>query len=61
MQTDPPKADPPKRKRRWSQFSLRTLMLFVTLACVIAGWIGWRLYIERLDDEIRGPALVDPL
>ena len=25
MQTDPPKAEPPKRKRRWFQFSLRTL------------------------------------
>jgi hypothetical protein len=24
MEADPPKADPPKRKRRWFQFSLRT-------------------------------------
>jgi hypothetical protein len=31
MQTEPTKADPPKRKRRWFQFSLRTLMIGVTL------------------------------
>jgi hypothetical protein len=35
------------------QCRLRTLMLFVTLACVIASWVGWRLYIERLDDAVR--------
>ena len=33
MQAEPPKADPPKRKRRWFQFSLRTLMIVVTLLC----------------------------
>jgi hypothetical protein len=27
MQADPPIAEPPKRKRRWFQFSLRTLMI----------------------------------
>ena len=27
-------ADPPKRKRRWYQFSLRTLMIIVTIAAV---------------------------
>jgi hypothetical protein len=30
MQTEPPKADPPKRKRRWFQFSLRSLMIFAS-------------------------------
>jgi hypothetical protein len=40
------------RTRRHFPFHLRTLFLFVTLACVIAGWIGWRLYIERVDDEV---------
>lgn len=39
--------------RRRFQFRLRTLMLFVTLACVIASWIGWRLYIAKLDDDVR--------
>jgi hypothetical protein len=31
MQTEPPKADAPKRKRRWFQFSLRSLLIVVTL------------------------------
>jgi hypothetical protein len=35
MQTEPFKANPPKRKRRWFQFSLRTLLLVVvTIAAV---------------------------
>ena len=34
MQAEPPKAEPPKRKRRWFQFSLRTLMIGVTLLAV---------------------------
>ena len=34
MQTEPSKADPPKRKRRWFQFSLRTLMIGVTLLAI---------------------------
>ena len=34
-------ASPPKRKRRWYQFSLRTLLIVVTLFCVTAGdYIG---------------------
>jgi hypothetical protein len=28
MEAEPPEAEPPKRKRRWFQFSLRTLMIF---------------------------------
>ena len=31
MQTEPTKAEPPKRKRRWFQFSLRTQLIVVTL------------------------------
>jgi hypothetical protein len=38
MQTEPPQADPPKRKRRWFQFSLRTLLIGVTLLAV-ACWV----------------------
>ena len=37
---DPPKADPPKRQRRWFQFSLRTLMICVTLLAIGGGYIG---------------------
>jgi beta-glucanase (GH16 family) len=32
MQTEPSKADPPTRQRRWFQFSLRSLMI-VTMVC----------------------------
>jgi hypothetical protein len=31
MPSELPKADPPKRKRRWFQFSLRTLFVIVTI------------------------------
>jgi hypothetical protein len=48
MQTEPPKAEPPKRKRRWYQFSLRTLMIGVTLFCVVVGgYVGWQAKIVR--------------
>jgi hypothetical protein len=32
MQAEPLKAESPKRKRRWFQFSLRTLMIGSTVA-----------------------------
>jgi hypothetical protein len=38
MSTEPSKADSPKRQRRWFQFSLRSLMIGVTLLAV-ACWI----------------------
>ena len=31
MEAEPPIADPPRRKRRWYQFSLRTLMIFTLI------------------------------
>ena len=34
---------PPKRRRRWFQFSLRTLMIVVTLLAVACGTIMWSL------------------
>ena len=34
MQTEPPKAEPPKRKRRWFQFSLRTLLIVVSIVSI---------------------------
>jgi hypothetical protein len=51
MQTDPPKADSPKRKRRWFQFSLRALLI-LTLICVVgSAWVARR--IERKRNERR--------
>jgi hypothetical protein len=35
--------------RRRFQFSLRLALLLMTLACVVASLIGWRLYEARLD------------
>ena len=47
MQTLPAKAEPPKRKRRWFQFSLRTLLIFVALLAVPLAYIGWQSRIVR--------------
>jgi hypothetical protein len=40
MEAEPTKVDVPKRKRRWFQFSLRTLMIAVTLLAMVCGYIG---------------------
>jgi hypothetical protein len=47
MQTEPPKAAPPKRKRRWFQFSLRTLMIGVTVLAILFAYIGSQLKFMR--------------
>jgi hypothetical protein len=47
MQTEPTKADPPTRKRRWFQFSLRTLMIGVTVLALPLGYVGWLAKDER--------------
>jgi hypothetical protein len=40
MPTEPSKTDPPKRKRRWFQFSLRTVLFAITIFSVQCGaWI----------------------
>jgi hypothetical protein len=43
MQDEPPKAEPLKRKRRWFQFSLRTLMIVVTVFAIVGGWFGAKM------------------
>jgi hypothetical protein len=35
MKAEPPKTDPSKRKRRWFQFSLRTLFTVIFVAQVV--------------------------
>jgi hypothetical protein len=37
MEAESLKAEPPKRKRRWFQFSLRTLLIAVTVVALLAG------------------------
>jgi hypothetical protein len=49
MQTEPPKADPPKRKRRWFQFSLRSLFVFTLICAIPCTWLGRK--IERKHTE----------
>jgi len=40
MEPEPLKTESPKRKRRWFQFSLRTLLMFTVIAAVALGWLG---------------------
>jgi hypothetical protein len=40
MPTVPMQADAPKRKRRWFQFSLRTLMIGVTLLALVCAHVA---------------------
>jgi hypothetical protein len=42
IEADDPTTEPPKRKRRWFQFSLRTLLIDVTLLATACGYIGWQ-------------------
>jgi hypothetical protein len=51
MPTEPPKVNPPKRERRWCQFSLRTLLIFTVTIAVGAGWLGKRIEQKRKDRE----------
>jgi hypothetical protein len=63
METESPEAEPPKRKRRWFQFSLRTLLIVVTLLAAICPAVVWvvrdrdRLIQERDEalDRAKGP------
>ena len=34
---------PPKLKRRWHQYSLRTLLIFVAVAAVFCSWFAVRM------------------
>jgi hypothetical protein len=58
MQTEPPDVEPPKRKRRWFQFSLRTLMIGVTLLAFLSAAATWvvqdRQRLMRERDEAMG-------
>src|SRR5437764_15341874 len=38
MEAEPPKADASIRERRWFQFSLRTLLIVVTMLAIFSGW-----------------------
>jgi hypothetical protein len=59
MEADPSKADPPKRKRRWFQFSLRSLMIFTMVCAVACGWLGTRIEQKREEREAVEAILKD--
>jgi hypothetical protein len=48
---DPPEADLPKRKRRWFQFSLRTLLLFVLICAIGCAWLAQKMKQKRIEIE----------
>jgi hypothetical protein len=49
MQTEPSKAEPPKRRR--FQFRIRTMMIVVALLAIPCGYVSWQAKIVR---ERRG-------
>lgn len=50
MQAEPPISDPPKRKRRWLQFSLRSLIIVILIGGVGSGRLA-RLIEEKYDKQ----------
>ena len=51
MEVEPPKAEPPKRKRRWFQFSLRSLLIVVVIVAIPCAWLGWKIDQKRRECE----------
>jgi hypothetical protein len=47
MESEPPKADLPKLKRRWYQFGLRTLMIVVAMVAAACAYIAHEARVVR--------------
>lgn len=57
----PANPEPPKRKRRWYQFSLRSLLIFTMICAVACGLLGKRMEQKRKEREgDRGYRQVEP-
>ncbi len=53
MPTEPPKTELPKRKRRWFQFSLRSLLIFMPICVIGSVWVARRIEQKRKARESR--------
>jgi hypothetical protein len=51
MDSEPPKADLPKRKRRWFQFSLRTLLIATLIVAIPCAWLGRKIAQKQRERE----------
>jgi hypothetical protein len=47
MEYQAPTVEPPKRKRRWFQYSLRTLLIFTLIVAVACGWLASKVERKR--------------
>jgi hypothetical protein len=47
LELTPANPEPPKRKRRWFQFGLRTLLIVVTVVAVPSAWLGHKIEQKR--------------
>ncbi len=45
-------SEPTKRKRRWFQFSLRSLMIFTAIVAVEFGWLGSKIAKKRQEQAL---------
>jgi hypothetical protein len=44
--------DSPKRKSRWYQFSLRSLLIFTAVVAVTCGWLGSKIVRKRIEQTV---------
>jgi hypothetical protein len=51
MEAEPLKPDPPKRKRRWLQFRLRSLLIFAAICSIASAWVGQKIEQKREERE----------
>jgi hypothetical protein len=51
METEPSKVIPPKRKRCWFQFSLRSLMILTLMGAVASAWVARSMERKRKERD----------
>jgi hypothetical protein len=51
MEAETPKGEPPKRKRRWFQFSLRSLLIVMLLVGIYLRWTVVK--VERQSEAVK--------